>query len=122
MGGWRSAGGGEKAEDPSKGGTPGLGGNWDAAPQRRTLRAAPASRRGIRRAAAPRGAAPSLSPNPPPPPPPPEATETTAREEGKVTPGTSAGISPGAVMTPSRGATKPRSLRSGVPAAAALSI
>lgn len=62
---------------------------------------------------------PSLPASPPSPPPPlPEATETTARKEGKVTPGTSAGISPGAMMTPSRGATKPRSLRNGVPAAA----
>lgn len=49
--------------------------------------------------------------------PPPKATETTAREEGKVTPAP-AGISPGAVMTPSRGAIT-RSLRRRVPAAAA---
>lgn len=40
--------------------------------------------------------------------------------EGEVTPGTFAGMSPGAAMTPSpRGATERRSLRSDVPAAAA---
>lgn len=79
-------------------------------PAQRAHRAAPATRPGARRAAAP--PPPALLPSAP------AATETTAREEGKVTPGTSAGISPGAVMTPSRGATKRRSLRSDVPAAA----
>lgn len=86
-------------------------------PGRRPARSTPrCSRR-------PPGCARPAAPPPPalavlPPAPPPEATETTAREEGKVTPGTSAGISPGAVMTPSRGATKRRSLRSDVRAAA----
>lgn len=112
--GWR-----EKAEDPRKAGTPGRG---ELGRRPAPEKAPRGARRGVRRAAASRSdAAPSLSPSSPPPPPP-KATETTAREEGKVTPGTSAGISPGAVMTPSRGAIKPRSLRSGVPAAAALSV
>lgn len=106
--------GDRKLRTPGRGGSWG-GASWAAALHRRTHRAAPAAaRRGLRRARLSAAAPPPSSL----PPSPPKATETTAREEGKVTPGTSAGISPDAVMTPSRGATKPRFLRSGVPAAA----